>query len=903
MAADEIRSRKARVAAEAALVRVVYHYGSRPEFVLLGGLVPELLCTGSRFIHAGTTDVDVQVNLELACESPGASKLEKALRDARFEPDEQNVWRWVETGSGTLVKFELLADLDDQPASSTVRFQDCENLGAANLRGTGFASRDVTVRQLKALVDGVPITVELNVTGLAGFLLAKVAAAYSRQKPKDWYDIAFVLLQNDAGGPVAAAQAVTALFAKDLAPLETKLRELKANFATTSSQGPRAYVDQMVQDHPEVDAPGAAADAMLAVGEFLRALSEPSLSRTQEQVMPPKMDPDTTPTGSQPHLPASSEGVDRLKEITEPMLLCIPMWGHLGDGKTTALITALHYADATKDGVGLRYVKDPDSLAGLAARDEYHSLNLPSLAMTTREQLGQLEVEFIDSAKWPRGNDRGSHYLLELDNAIGAPVFCLFPDLTGGSYEKNDDESRTALASSHAWGILVSAPRYMGTGTKSKNYRDDVRAVIQKAVRSQKPFCVMITKADQRVGGASLVDGAYTELSAFINQIGTKVPNEVMRVSVTGIPVKDGDLPPPAIDRKPTEVVRAYTWLINQALREPAKSRPAISIAVKSAPRATLSRVSATPELRRAAEQSGAPGHPVCDCSDDPQRRLLAFVLDDGSVTEVSVPMRTDAEPAENSLGKMTDFDVPPGELQGEYVGGELLLAARQQPKFLWIGRKGELRRTSFALDVFAWSPVTPRRLIALDNAGRIHSLRLTNDRWQATDTVDDLSATEVVGGSCQVVAGRTAYVGIGDSVTSIIIESDDRLGARGATVPFPGAASFVGNRHGLLYSIITREKKEILGVFDGSAYHELGPVTSDTAAVAQEASIIAWLDAEQKLTAAVIGEDGTVQRTEHVTSHSEGVHGVCWTGAGEALVAVFDEGTWEVYIPKGLNP
>ena len=43
---DELpRSRAARAAAERALIRVVHHYGGRPEFVLLGGLVPDLLCS------------------------------------------------------------------------------------------------------------------------------------------------------------------------------------------------------------------------------------------------------------------------------------------------------------------------------------------------------------------------------------------------------------------------------------------------------------------------------------------------------------------------------------------------------------------------------------------------------------------------------------------------------------------------------------------------------------------------------------------------------------------------------------------------------------------------------------------------------------------------------------------
>ena len=62
---ETARMRAARAAAEQGLVRVVHHYGSRPEFVLLGGLIPELLCSASRYQHAGTTDIDVQVDLEM----------------------------------------------------------------------------------------------------------------------------------------------------------------------------------------------------------------------------------------------------------------------------------------------------------------------------------------------------------------------------------------------------------------------------------------------------------------------------------------------------------------------------------------------------------------------------------------------------------------------------------------------------------------------------------------------------------------------------------------------------------------------------------------------------------------------------------------------------------------------
>jgi hypothetical protein len=52
---EAARSREARASAEAALVRVVHHYGSKPEFVVLGGLVPQLLCSTSDYEHAGRT--------------------------------------------------------------------------------------------------------------------------------------------------------------------------------------------------------------------------------------------------------------------------------------------------------------------------------------------------------------------------------------------------------------------------------------------------------------------------------------------------------------------------------------------------------------------------------------------------------------------------------------------------------------------------------------------------------------------------------------------------------------------------------------------------------------------------------------------------------------------------------
>ncbi len=269
-----VRSRMAREAAERALVHVVRHYGGRPEFVVLGGLVPELLCSRSEFRHAGTIDIDVQVDLEIACGAVNTARLEQALLDAGFAPENATIWRWVADGGvgAPVVKFELLADLQDRPASATISFDACENLGAMNLRGTGFAARDTEMHELNVRDGDVTHTAEVNVSGVAGFLLAKTAAAFSRRKAKDWYDIAFVLLHSDAGGPDAVVTRVEQRFFGEIAALRTAFADLEANFENPATQGSRAYVTQMRIDHPDLDPQTLAADAIVAVGEFCRRL-------------------------------------------------------------------------------------------------------------------------------------------------------------------------------------------------------------------------------------------------------------------------------------------------------------------------------------------------------------------------------------------------------------------------------------------------------------------------------------------------------------------------------------------------------------------------------------------------------------------------------------------------------
>ncbi|MGH3500672.1 MAG: hypothetical protein ACRDQA_07205 [Nocardioidaceae bacterium] len=278
MSEELARTGRARRAAELALVRVCTHYGERPNFVLLGGLVPALLCSDSDRLHAGTTDVDVQVDLEIAGGSEHARRLEIALKNADFRADSERVWRWETVQGGgykAVTKFELLADLDDQPQSADIHFANTDKLGAVNLRGTGYASRDYAPRTLVAYDQGAKITSEVNVTGLAGFLLAKTAAAFGRHKPKDYYDIAFVLLHHnevfDDAGRVEPADAVLQRLG---APLEMRsaIEGLAANFSDDRAHGVEAFVAQLLINNPGIDPATAATDAQLAVGAFTRAL-------------------------------------------------------------------------------------------------------------------------------------------------------------------------------------------------------------------------------------------------------------------------------------------------------------------------------------------------------------------------------------------------------------------------------------------------------------------------------------------------------------------------------------------------------------------------------------------------------------------------------------------------------
>lgn len=122
--------------------------------------------------------------------------------------------------------------------------------------------------------DGPAGKVSVRFAGLAGYLLSKIAAARTRGADKDYYDLAYVLLHNHAGGPAAAAQVI------NCGPLQPKLAgmrstfvELRERFRNDRAHGAKAYADEGLKVTPEAERALLAADAASAINEFLDALT------------------------------------------------------------------------------------------------------------------------------------------------------------------------------------------------------------------------------------------------------------------------------------------------------------------------------------------------------------------------------------------------------------------------------------------------------------------------------------------------------------------------------------------------------------------------------------------------------------------------------------------------------
>jgi hypothetical protein len=275
----EERSRETRARAETALVRLLYELrDADPLLIVLGGLVPDVLTRDAAGIvpeHLGTTDVDVLLITHVEPDLD-LSAVEHALERLGFDPDPaQDGWRWRGLIDGAPALIEFLCDLAEYREGESIRPTGCRKLSAANLRGTGYVARDFTWEQLHGrLADGTRVEVRARFAGLEGYLLSKCVAVRTRAAVKDYYDLAYVLQHNRAGGPEQAARQLHDGDLQDaLAPLRSTFLEVRERYRTSSDAGPHAYAEQAMQVDPAADEGELRADAVDVVQRFFDTLN------------------------------------------------------------------------------------------------------------------------------------------------------------------------------------------------------------------------------------------------------------------------------------------------------------------------------------------------------------------------------------------------------------------------------------------------------------------------------------------------------------------------------------------------------------------------------------------------------------------------------------------------------
>lgn len=257
--------------------------------ILIGGLVPGLLVLDpgpGRSRHVGTADLDICLSVALI-EGGTAEyeRIEKALRTAGFEPTDRT-FAWRRTHDlGVVVEFFCPAS-EKRPPGTVFRPKADEaplvkhnmggRLSAIALEAGNAISHDiVAVEREVVLPDSAGhITWTFRVTGLVGFLVAKASALVDRDKPKDAYDIVW-LLENWESGPEGASEAVAATGLLERDDVRSAMTRLATAFSAPDGLGPSSFVRFMAPTGAPQDVRvRLARQAMGAVQAFIEALDD-----------------------------------------------------------------------------------------------------------------------------------------------------------------------------------------------------------------------------------------------------------------------------------------------------------------------------------------------------------------------------------------------------------------------------------------------------------------------------------------------------------------------------------------------------------------------------------------------------------------------------------------------------
>lgn len=255
--------------------------------ILIGGLVPGLLVLDpgpGRPAHIGTTDIDFCLSVALVeGDTAEYERIEAALKKADYKATAAT-FCWEHTQRpGLKVEFFCPAGQNRPPGTlfrpkaaqdPTAKHNMGSTLSAIALDAGEAISADAqTIERDVALPDGAGVVRQrFRVSGIVGFLVAKVGALLGRDKPKDAYDIVWLLEAWD-GGPEGAAAAVRESPALEREDVRDALGRMTTEFGDVGRVGPISYVKFMALGGASMDERDRLArQAVGAVRAFTQAL-------------------------------------------------------------------------------------------------------------------------------------------------------------------------------------------------------------------------------------------------------------------------------------------------------------------------------------------------------------------------------------------------------------------------------------------------------------------------------------------------------------------------------------------------------------------------------------------------------------------------------------------------------
>lgn len=255
--------------------------GFTDRFVVVGGSVPWLLLPGAQPQHLGTIDVDLSLDHEALGDGEYVNfvgLLERAGYERNLDDLRPfQMARAVDIDQGPPVK--VIVDFLMPRKAKLVKNEPPLLAGFAVQRahGADVANSHYVEHELHGrMPDGRLNTVQLRVASIPALLVMKGYALVGRDKPKDAYDIYYVIRHYDGGAEVLA-EACRPLLSRDVA-LDA-YRNIASKFSAADGYGPQSVRKFLVESGATEGMTPAqmAQDAFGQVRNWLAHLGLPSV--------------------------------------------------------------------------------------------------------------------------------------------------------------------------------------------------------------------------------------------------------------------------------------------------------------------------------------------------------------------------------------------------------------------------------------------------------------------------------------------------------------------------------------------------------------------------------------------------------------------------------------------------